>query len=93
MTRESLRAGKKKVGRPKAFVFQYKAPTKAFSLKLNFRKSDVPKDEVISALEAIISRSPRRRLIPADRVATGQPLGGRLRPRSCTVRRSSEPGW
>ena len=55
VTREALRAGKKKAGRPKAFVFQYKAPTKAFSLKLNFRKSDVPKDEVISALEAIIS--------------------------------------
>jgi ParB family chromosome partitioning protein len=56
VTREALRAGKaKKAGRPKAFVFQYKAPTKAFSLKLNFRKSDVPKDEVISALEAIIT--------------------------------------
>ena len=54
VTRETLRAGKKKVGRPKAFVFQYKAPTKAFSLKLNFRKADVPKNEVISALEAII---------------------------------------
>jgi ParB family chromosome partitioning protein len=55
VTRETLRASKKKVGRPKAFVFQYKAPTKAFSLKLNFRKADVPKDEVISALEAIIT--------------------------------------
>src|SRR5690349_12932916 len=55
VTREALKAGKKKVGRPKAFVFQYKAPTKAFSLKLNFRKADVPKDEVISALEAIIT--------------------------------------
>ena len=55
VTREALRAGKKKVGRPKAFVFRYKAPTKAFSLKLNFRKADVPKDEVISALEAIIA--------------------------------------
>jgi ParB family transcriptional regulator, chromosome partitioning protein len=55
VTREALRAGqKKKAGRPKAFVFQYKAPTKDFSLKLNFRKSDVPKDEVISALERII---------------------------------------
>ena len=30
-------------------------PTKAFSLKLNFKKSDVPKDEVISALEDIIT--------------------------------------
>jgi hypothetical protein len=55
VTRETLRAGQKKAGRPKAFVFQYKAPTKAFSLKLNFRKSDVPKDEVISALESIIN--------------------------------------
>ena len=55
VTREALKAGTKKVGRPKAFVFQYKAPTKAFSLKLNFRKSDVPKDEVISALEGIIA--------------------------------------
>jgi ParB family chromosome partitioning protein len=56
VTRQALKAGKaKKVGRPKAFVFQYKPPTKAFSLKLNFRKSDVPKDEVISALEGIIA--------------------------------------
>ena len=55
LLREALRASKKKAGRPKAFVFQYKAPTKAFSLKLNFRKSDVPKEEVISALEAIIT--------------------------------------
>jgi ParB family chromosome partitioning protein len=55
VTREALKASTKKVGRPKAFVFQYKAPTKAFSLKLNFRKSDVPKDEVISALEGIIA--------------------------------------
>ena len=55
VTREALKAGKKKVGRPKAFVFQYKPPTKAFSLRLNFRKSDVPKDEVIQALEGIIA--------------------------------------
>jgi ParB family chromosome partitioning protein len=56
VTREALRAGqKKKAGRPKAFVFQYKAPTKDFSLKLNFRKSEVPKAEVISALERIIA--------------------------------------
>jgi len=55
VTREALKAGKKKVGRPKAFVFQYKPSTKAFSLRLNFRKSDVPKDEVIQALEGIIA--------------------------------------
>jgi hypothetical protein len=55
VTRDQLRASKKaKVGRPRAYVFQYKAPTKAFSLKLNFRKSDVDHTEVIAALEGII---------------------------------------
>ena len=43
-----------KAGRPKAFVFSYKAPTKAFKLQLRFTKSRVERDEVISALEAII---------------------------------------
>ena len=45
---------KAKAGRPKAYVFQYRPPNKAFSLKLNFRKADVPADEVIAALEGII---------------------------------------
>lgn len=55
VTRDQLRAGKKaKAGRPKAYVFQYRPPSKAFSLKLNFRKSDVPAEEVIQALEGII---------------------------------------
>ncbi|MEZ5320185.1 MAG: ParB/RepB/Spo0J family partition protein [Vicinamibacterales bacterium] len=56
VTREKARkvAAKPKAGRPKAFVFQYRPPTKAFNLKLQFRKSDVDKTEVISALEAII---------------------------------------
>jgi len=44
-----------KLGRPKAFVFQYKAPSKTFNLRLQFRKSDVDRTEVIAALEAIIS--------------------------------------
>ena len=55
VTRETLRAGKKKAGRPKAFVFQYKAPTKAFSLKLNFRKAEVPKDESSRPSKPIIT--------------------------------------
>jgi ParB family transcriptional regulator, chromosome partitioning protein len=56
VTRQALRdaAPTKKAGRPKAFTFQYRAPTKAFSLKLNFKKSQVEKTEIISALENII---------------------------------------
>ena len=41
-------------GRPKAYVFNYKAPTKPFNLNLSFAKARVERDEVISALEAII---------------------------------------
>ena len=55
-TREDLRkeAAKPKPGRPKSYTFSYRAPTKAFKLQLRFTKSRVDKDEVISALEAII---------------------------------------
>ena len=55
-TREAVRreTAKPKPGRPKAFVFSYKAPTKAFKLQLRFAKSKVERDEVIGALEAII---------------------------------------
>jgi ParB family chromosome partitioning protein len=56
VTREQARkvAAKPKAGRPKAFVFQYRAPAKTFNLKLQFKKSDVDKAEVIAALEGII---------------------------------------
>ena len=55
-TREDVRkeVAKPKPGRPKAYIFSYKAPTKAFKLQLRFAKSRVERDEVISALEAII---------------------------------------
>jgi ParB family transcriptional regulator, chromosome partitioning protein len=55
-TREAVRreTSKPRLGRPKAFVFKYKAPTKAFNLQLRFSKSRVERDEVISALETII---------------------------------------
>ena len=55
-TRAEVRkeTAKPKAGRPKAFVFSYKAPTKAFNLQLKFNKSRVERDEVISALEAIL---------------------------------------
>jgi ParB family chromosome partitioning protein len=56
VTREAVRkeTAKPKAGRPKAFVFNYKAPTKTFNLSLRFAKARVERDEVISALEAII---------------------------------------
>jgi ParB family chromosome partitioning protein len=55
-TRDQLRkaAEKPKAGRPKAFVFAFRPPTKAFNLRLQFNKRNASKDEVISALEEII---------------------------------------
>ncbi len=55
-TREAARkeTAKPKPGRPKSYIFSYKAPTKAFNLQLKFTKSRVERDEVISALEAIL---------------------------------------
>jgi ParB family chromosome partitioning protein len=55
-TREAVRkeTAKPKAGRPKAYVFSYKAPTKAFNLQLRFTKSRVERDEVIAALQEII---------------------------------------
>jgi ParB family chromosome partitioning protein len=40
--------------RPKAFVFAFRPPTKAFNLRLQFSKSKVGRDEIIDALEGII---------------------------------------
>lgn len=56
VTREHARkvVAKPKAGRPKAFVFNYRAPAKTFNLKLQFKKADVDKSEVIAALEGII---------------------------------------
>ena len=45
---------KPKAGRPKAYVFSYRPESKAFNLKLKFRKGNVPRHEVIEALEAIL---------------------------------------
>jgi len=58
-TREHARKATAKAkagpGRPKAFVFHYRPPTKSFDLRLQFRKADVDKTEVIAALEGIIA--------------------------------------
>jgi ParB family chromosome partitioning protein len=56
VTRERARkVARPRFGRPKAFVFQYKAPSKAFKLRLQFRRSDVDRTEIIAALEGIIA--------------------------------------
>jgi ParB family chromosome partitioning protein len=55
-TREALRkeTAKPKPGRPKAYVYAYRPPTKAFSLRLSFAKARVDRDEIIEVLQAII---------------------------------------
>jgi len=56
-TREQVRkqTAKPKPGRPKSYTFSYRAPSKAYTLKLNFRRGHVQEDDVIEALEAIIA--------------------------------------
>ena len=55
-TRQQLReaVAKPKIGRPKHYVFAFKAPSKAFNLKLSFNKSRASREDVIDALEAIL---------------------------------------
>jgi ParB family chromosome partitioning protein len=50
--RKETAAGKQ--GRAKPFTFRFRAPTKAFALRLSFKKARVDKHEIIDALEAII---------------------------------------
>lgn len=40
---------------PRNYTFSFRPPTKAFTLKMSFRKNNVPKDEIIDALEQILS--------------------------------------
>jgi ParB family chromosome partitioning protein len=41
-------------GRPRHFVFRYEAPQKAFHLSLQFKKGQVPREEIVRALEAVL---------------------------------------
>jgi ParB family chromosome partitioning protein len=63
-TRQQVReaTSKPKPGRPKAYVFAYRPPTRAFNLRLKFSKARVDRDEIIATLEAIIEelRSAKR---------------------------------
>jgi ParB family chromosome partitioning protein len=56
ITREQARrsAGARRGGRAKPFVFQFKPDNKAFHLRLQFRRADVDRKEVIAVLEEIL---------------------------------------
>jgi ParB family chromosome partitioning protein len=48
---EKPKAGR---GRPRQFVFRYQPKEKSFRLSLQFRKGQVPRDEIIRTLQAIL---------------------------------------
>jgi ParB family chromosome partitioning protein len=53
LTREPSTRGR---GRPRNYVFKYKPKGERFALTLSFKKTQVPRDEVIAALETILAR-------------------------------------
>lgn len=58
-TRQQVRTVLKPVkkpgrGRPRNFVFKYQPKEKTFSLALQFKRTDVPREEVVRALQSII---------------------------------------
>jgi ParB family chromosome partitioning protein len=61
-TRQQLREAeaKPRAGRPKHFTFAFRAPSKAFHLRLSFAKSRASRDEIIDALEAILRELRRK---------------------------------
>lgn len=59
MTRAELRRAappRRTAARAKPFAYRYVAPSKAFSLRLQFRKSEVSQAELLEALEAIVAQ-------------------------------------
>lgn len=46
-------------GRPRHYVFKYQPKEKSFSLALQFKKSQVPREEIVRALQAIIEELTR----------------------------------
>ena len=55
---KSAKAGR---GRPRNYVFKYQPREKSFRLALEFRKSDVPREEIVRALQSIIDELSRER--------------------------------
>ena len=52
--RETAASRRTARGRTKPFVYRYAPPNRTFSLRLAFRKTNVPKDQLIAALEGIL---------------------------------------
>jgi len=52
--REARRPRPAAPGRPHAYVFNYRPTSKAFTLKLQFRKGSVERQEIIATLEDIL---------------------------------------
>ena len=75
MTRQEVREQVKpkaaKRGRPQAFTFTYKAPTKQFAFSLSFKKAEVEPDEVIETLERILDDLRTQRATAGATCATG----------------------
>ena len=42
-------------GRPRHFQFRWQAPEKAFAIQIRFKKSRVPKQELVAALRALLT--------------------------------------
>ena len=79
VTREAVRRTaaprKAKAGtRRGAFVYRYAAPNKSFSLRVTFRKSQVPRDQLIETLEGVLDRLRADR--QADREGSPAPQPG-----------------
>ena len=70
----------KAVTRRSAFVYRYAAPNKSFSLRLAFRKSQVPRDQLIETLEGILQRL-RGELDEAPEPTVGAGIRPERRPR------------
>jgi ParB family chromosome partitioning protein len=58
LTRDEVRKlsseDKKSPGRPRGFVFNFRAPDQKFTLNLRFRRAEVSKSEIISTLQDLI---------------------------------------
>ncbi len=55
LRRQQRGAKKGQAARRKPYAYNFKAPDKSFNLSLKFRQSEVSKDELINALESILS--------------------------------------
>jgi ParB family transcriptional regulator, chromosome partitioning protein len=57
-------------GRPRHYVFRYQPREKNFTLSLQFRKADVPREDVVRALQAIIDELMNERVSARARTSS-----------------------